>query len=397
MEDVDNQFKSTVLSSIENVNSILYLCIDKDYIRVLKKNDNYLILENYSNPTAELIDEKSVDISEVVFDKIYDFKFFSEIDKYCICFGTTVALFDLDFKFYKQIELQPGVLTARFKNDGIIFLEFYKFSGNRALGVWDFKNDSIKEYTLESYNHYNRSFVIDESNYLLYGTANAFWSGIHIHVLELEKDELFYLKDPNFRCSRSEIECYNIAINSIGDKYIFISDNDHGERPILCCYSLYDQTEPIHELRLFQDNFFLEVNFHTAFLDDDLFVVVSNTDIGVINPQWNTENQDHNFKLFTRDPDSPYSINDNGGQFVYIINNEVIFVKTDNLVKDISHERKSTMENFISDIKNGRYKLWRVHDTSDHIPYEPYENLNFLERLMKNTQRNFRKIFNSRY
>ncbi|WP_422103990.1 hypothetical protein [Winogradskyella sp.] len=353
-------YKIEKLTTINAIDSILYLKLDNDLIRVLKFHDEKLVLENYNSIEYNFIDSIEFQINDIVFEKIYDFQFFPEIEKFCICFGDVVALFNRGGSIFLKHKRDDGILSSYFVDHQTLYLELYEFSGNRALGIWNMASNTIKELELESYGHYNRNFKIENTNTILYGTANAYWCGVHLHVLSTEKDTLSYINEKNLVCGRHEIECYAISINSIGDEFLIITENDNGKIPFLCYYSIFNQSQPIAEFRLFEHSNILSNYLDTSFLLDDILLVVTRKKIGLLKPSMDSKNQNNTFNLIKRDENSCYTLNNEKGQFLCIRDNQIYSYTINEKSFEIPVERKHKMNNFLSDIKKGEFQVKEV-------------------------------------
>ncbi|MGH1387918.1 hypothetical protein [Kordia sp.] len=354
------EYTIKAINTIAKTNKIIHLKTENDFIYVLSSNKKILSLEIYNLSDFSLHNTILLKVKGKKYKKVYDFQYFPKTNQYCICFEYVVALFDEKGKLIKKLKIEDGVLSSKYFSSTEIFLELYEFSGNRLLGIWELTTNKLKEYELESYYHYNRNFKIDASNTILYGTANAYWSGIHLHVLNFEKEKLSYLYEKGLRCSRSEIEAYAISINSIGDEYVFISENDNGKIPLLCYYSVYKQNKPKGEFKLYEHSNILSNYKTTSFLFDHLLVIVSEDKFAFLNPENSSEKKKNLYELFDRSKNSSISIDNINGRIVYIQDKNVMLCSVLNMYPKLSKKRKMKMNNFLNDIQNAKFEVKEV-------------------------------------
>ncbi|MBP6730751.1 MAG: hypothetical protein KA149_01760 [Chitinophagales bacterium] len=327
-------------------------------IFVARKDDEAITIEGYHEDTS--LHTHSVLLDYKLSSKILDLKYFAEENLFCICSGSSVALFDKEGHTVLEYQREEGILSAQYGSAGVIYLELYEYSGNRSLGVWNTKSNTVSRYELESWNHYNRAFKINSTSEILFGTCNAYECGLNIHVLNFENEKLRYINQPGLFCHRDEIECYALSINSFGDEYAMIVDYYNGrDAPLLCYYSIYSQGQAIKEITLPEQRG-TDVNYNaTYFLYDKYILLESKNSLTIIDPR--TSHGEHKFEHIEKDENSFLAVNNLRGKFVFKQKNRLRICELHEIVL-IDEKRITTMQEFLKDIQAGKYSTVQVEE-----------------------------------
>lgn len=354
------EFQIITPDKIDSQNILLiYWDEFSNQIFIARKKNYSIGIDIHDGNNYSLISSLNLQNSDGL-EKIYDLKFFEKLNQYCLSFGTSIALFDKNGEKILEKNRPNGVLNSKYVDENTIFLELYEFSGNRSLGVWNISNNTIKEYEIESLNHYNRSFKIDNTNKILYGTCNAYECGMNLHILNFKNEKLKFIKEEGLFCHRDEIENYALNINSLGDEFIMIVDNDdYPKPPTLCYYSIYNQKKPINEIKLFQNKNYKDY-FKTSFLLDKYILIESNDKIAYIDPkdQKYRPNNQSQYVFFEKDSDSFFSVNNVGGKFIFKQDNILKICELLEKKEQFNEDRILKMSSFLENVE--KYKSVEV-------------------------------------
>lgn len=314
------------------------------------------IIDVFCGKTESLL--YKIEIPQIEFKFVTDLKFNLETQEFVICYFEKFAIYNLNgnLNYLSNIE---GVISSKYYSENEILLEIYEPSSNRSLGLFNTKDKTLKKYELESIGHYNRNFTTEKTNNLLFSLCNAYENRMYIHLLDLKKDSLTFICESGLYCHRDEIENASIEINSIGDEYIFVANDDY-EKMTVCIYNIYDQRKPLQEIPIGNEKL-PTVNL----LLDKYLVLEYNDKFGILNLQIKDSfynNDSRKFDFFDKDVKIKIGCYKKEGIIAYIFNNELQIYKINDQPLQITEERKQKMKEFIVKAQNNKFLMSEIDD-----------------------------------
>lgn len=329
-------------------NNYYYIYYEKKKLFTVKN-----FIDVFNGDTNELVYSISMDDSE--FSVVTDVKFNNKTEEFIICYFDKISVYNKNGNLKSTLIIE-GVISSKYYNQNELLIEIYEFSDNRSLGLFNTQNNTFRKYELESIGHYNRSFKIEDSNSLLYGLCNAFENRMYLHILNFEKNVLNIVCEKGLYCERSEIENSSIEINSIGDEFLFIANEDY-EKMTICLYSIYNQKNPIREIPIEKEkipSLYLLLDKHILIEYNDKFGLLH---LEIKDSLYNNESKIFNF--FEKDK-IKITCNRKSGKILYYLNNEVNILQIDDKPLFINEEKKNNMKNFINKIMNNEFETAEV-------------------------------------
>ncbi|MDF2551174.1 MAG: hypothetical protein K0R77_449 [Chryseobacterium sp.] len=294
-----------------------------------------------------------IEIPQINFNIVTDLKFNIETQEFVICYFEKIAIHNLSGNLICLSNID-GVISSKYYNKNEILLEIYEPSSNRSLGLFNTKDRTLKKYELESIGHYNRNFTIEKTNNLLFGLCNAYENRMYLHLLDLKKDSLKIICESGLYCHRDEIENAYIEINSLGDEYIFVANDDY-EKMTVCIYNIYDQKKPLREIRIGKEKspmLHLLLDKYLVIEYEDKFGIL---DLQIKDSLYNTSS--NTFKFFDKDVKIKLATLKKEGIIVYIFNNELQVYKISDEPLEITEERILKMKEFIDRVWNYEFLM----------------------------------------
>lgn len=309
------------------------------------------VIDIFCGKTESLL--YKIEIPQIEFIIVTDLKFNFETQEFIICYFEKIAIHSQSGNLIYLSNID-GVISSKYYNKTEILLEIYEPSSNRSLGLFNTKDYTLKKYELESIGHYNRNFTIEKTDNLLFGLCNAYENRMYLHLLDFTKDVLKIICESSLYCHRDEIENGSIEINSIGDEYIFVANDDY-EKMTICIYNIYDQRKPLREIPIEKEKMPM-----LHLLLDKYLVIEYDDKFGILNLQLKDSFYNNNssvFNFFDKDVKIKIATFKKEGIIAYIFNNELQVYKINDQPLEISEERVLKMKEFIINVRNNKFSM----------------------------------------
>lgn len=323
-----------------------------DSFYVLRNSENLVVVEQYDAQRLNLEQRFEIDFGKKV--SVFDFKDYPNFGFFGICVSERVCVFNFQGEKIREFESKEVIVSFEAKDADTLLLK-QSYIQLRSLIVWNLVDNSTKLFELESLGHYNWSYKIDPSFTLLYGTFNAYECGACAHVLDFSKDRLEVISQENLYSHRAEINCSSLSMNSLGDEYAYIADDD-GSAYTLCHQSVY-QGRALNEIKLpVEPRFFM-----TRFLLDRYIAIWSAKSVLIIDP-W-----DRSYKPGKKagieisvDVETPVAFDNIGGRILYMDWGSLRMFRLDEEPQTFDTSRKDRIASFREDARNGKFELTPV-------------------------------------
>lgn len=318
--------------------------------------DSQNMIDVFCGKTKSLFSK--IKIPQIDFNIVTDLKFNIDTQEIVICYFEKIAIHNLSGNLICVSNID-GVISSRYYYKNEILLEICEPSSNRSLGLFNTKNQTLKKYELESIGHYNRNFTVDRTKNLLFGLCNAYENRMYLHLLDFTKDSLKIICETNLYCHRDEIENASIEINSIGDEFIFVANNDY-EKMTVCIYNIYDQRKPLREIPIQKDK------VPTLHLLLDKYLLIEYDDkFGLLNLEIKDSLYNKNsrmFNFFDKDVKIKIATCKKEGIIAYIFKNELQVFKINDQPSKITKDRVLQMEEFIIKVQNNEFSMADINE-----------------------------------
>ncbi len=320
---------------------------------ILRVSNGQLTLEKRDGENFSLLQTWLFPQNETVV--ITDFKDYPDFGFFGVCTQNRITIYDFEGVEKHSYSRENGLKGFQAKDAGTIFLKQAEYSGCLSLGVWDLAKDAVRTFDLESIGHYNWSSAINSDGTLLYGTFNAYECGACLHVLDFARDTLNVISDKSAYSHRGEINCYTMALNSVGDEYAYIADED-GAAYTLCHRSVY-QRKPLNTVKLPKGEGFVASHF----LCDRFILVRTAQSLLLIDPSDRSYKPGKEYEQkFQADAKTPYAVSNRSGKIVFLRNGKLQLAVASESATEMGEERKMKMKTFSADALSGKFELTPV-------------------------------------
>lgn len=323
-----------------------------DVILIREVNNQYIV-DFMNGNTFAIHQTVLLDIpkkNHLIFDLVYN----HVTQQIIVVFGVEVSLFDLQGKLVRRIEREGGIVGAGFFKNGTVYLELFEFSDCRSFGVIT-QEGTIDRYPLET-TSYNRSFVVHPSEELILSTWNDHACGVYIQVRDTTIARMVFIEEDHLNAERERYEATGLSTNAIGDCFAFLAEDGYGKSHMLYVYSIYDQREPLKEIKLFNrtSTQFFEKSY---FLGDNHLLAIGRNRFGLIDYAHRRR-----FKKYYKDENFPIAVNTKTGQLMYRWVNQLYTINVPLVPEENLQQRSNRMKNFLNDIHQGKYQLTPVDE-----------------------------------
>ena len=110
-------FTTNKVDTIQDTNRIVFLKLENDNtIQVLKRNHKSLILESYDSNHFHFINYVEFQTGDIDLERVHDFQFLSEIEKFCICFGEAAVIYNKDGSTFLSHKYEDDIISSHYVN-----------------------------------------------------------------------------------------------------------------------------------------------------------------------------------------------------------------------------------------------------------------------------------------
>lgn len=339
----------------ENASELLFISWNDETNEVIliRQTDDQYVVDFMDGSSFEIRRTILLDIPKkkyLIFDLVYN----HITEQIIVVFGVELCFFDLQGKLIRQINREDGIVGADFFKNGDLYLELHEFSGCRSFGVIN-RDGTIDRYPLET-TSYNRSFVVHPSEELILSTWNDHACGVYIQVRDTNIARMVFIEEDHLNAERDRYEATGISMNAVGDHFAFLAEDGYDKSHMLYVYSIYDQREPVKEIKLFNRK---SIQFFekSHFFGDNHILAIGRDRLGLID-----YTKQRRFKKYYKDDDFPVAVNTKTGQLIYRWANQLYTINVPLVPEENLQQRSDRMKNFLNDIHQGKYQLTPVEE-----------------------------------